>query len=108
MSMKLMTNAIPRSRRTYAIVGLVLVTCYLVYQLFSGNRGFLTLFTLSEKSTVLEREIRSLEIQHKELEKKVQMLKPESLNLDLLDEQVRRKLSYGKNGETVYLDKGIE
>jgi len=99
-----MTGRALKSRKLFTIAVLVLITSYLVYQLFSGNRGFLTLFSLTEKSEVLEKEIKELESQHQNLEKKVQMLKPESLNLDLLDEQVRRKLSYGKEGEVVYVE----
>ena len=94
------------SKKTFlTILVLIFITSYLLYQLFSGNRGILTLFKLSEKSDILKSEISKLENQKNTLEKKVKMLKPESLNLDLLDEQVRRKLNYGKEGETVYLDK---
>lgn len=92
-------------RRIITIILLISLSAYLVYQMMNGDRGFLALFKLSEKHRVLERDISNLDNQKQSLEKKVYMLKPESLNLDLLDEQVRRKLGYSKEGETVYVDK---
>ena len=83
---------------------LIALSLYLVYQMMNGDRGVFALFKLSEKHNVLKQDINKLEKQKQSLEKKVYMLKPESLNLDLLDEQVRRKLGYGENGETVYME----
>ena len=92
-----------RYRRVLTIVLLLSLSSYLVYQMMSGDRGFLALFKLSEKHRVLEKNINNLDDQKQSFEKKVYMLKPESLNLDLLDEQVRRRLGYSKDGETVYM-----
>lgn len=83
---------------------LISLSFYIVYHLISGDRGFLSLFRLSKQYQILSQEIKTLEQQKQHLEKKVYMLKPESLNLDLLDEQVRRNLGYCKKGETVYIE----
>ena len=85
--------------------GLLFIVGYLVYQLMTGDRGFLKLIELSKKRHALEKEITNLETKKQTLSQKVHMLKPESLNLDLLDEQVRRRLGYATEGETVFIEK---
>ena len=43
-----------------------------------------------------------------EIENRVNALKSESLDIDLLDEQTRRVLGYARNDETIYLDSNCE
>ncbi len=93
-----------RFRKYIMIVLLLLLLFYFAYQMMNGERGILALFDLTKKHRVLDQDIKKLENQKMLLEKNIYMLKPESLNLDLLDEQARRSLGYGKEGETVYLD----
>lgn len=84
---------------------LLFIVGYLIYQIMTGDRGFLKLIQLSKKHHALENEITTLETKKQTLAQKVQMLKPESLNLDMLDEQVRRRLGYTTEGETVFVEK---
>lgn len=86
------------------IAVIVLIFVYILHSLISGDRGFLSLFDLSEKHDKLQEEILKLQKQKQSLEKKVYSLKSESMDLDLLEEQTRKNLGYSKKGEKVYID----
>lgn len=102
-----LTSYNPKPLKINRILTILLIgvlSFYIIYHLISGDRGFLALFKVSKKYQVLSENIKDLEEQKVELEKKVYMLKSESLNLDLLEEQAKRNLGYSKKGEVVYVD----
>jgi len=69
-----------------------------------GDRGILSLFKLTKKYASLEREVSALDSERKSLQSKVNRMKPESLDLDLLEEQVKENLGYAKGNETIYVE----
>ena len=92
-------------RKYIGLISILTIFAYFFYQMMTGDRGFLSLLELSKKYQTLKSDLTTLEVKKQDLTKKVNMLKPESLNLDLLDEQVRRKLGYSKEGETLFIEK---
>ncbi|MCB1651393.1 MAG: septum formation initiator family protein [Alphaproteobacteria bacterium] len=85
-----------------AVIGLCL-SIYFCYHALQGERSVVRLLmvekniaTLStiEDKTIAEREV---------LEKKVSMMRPGSIDSDLLEERVRMVLGYGQNDEHVIL-----
>lgn len=98
------TSALRKKKvATIALLGVLVL--YLTYNILSGDRGILSLFKLTKQHKILEKEVRILEEEKRILQSKVNRMKPESLDLDLLEEQARKNLGYAKKGETVYLDK---
>ena len=57
---------------------------------------------LSQKVDKSKNDLEILKAERLHLEHRVKLLSPESLDLDLLDEQARKLLGYSKVGETVY------
>jgi len=77
---------------------------YLIWHLIYSNKGAISLFRLSSQKERLNRENQTLDKDRKNLEKRVNKMKSNSLDLDMLDEQARKNLGYGKNKETIYVD----
>ncbi len=79
---------------------------YFCFFIIFGEKGLITLFALQKQ--IDNKEISRQEAANKMQNKKdmVNGMKPESLDLDLLDEQARRTLGYaGKNEVILYHDK---
>ena len=75
---------------------------YLAFHAVSGERGVLALFTESRKLEEVKAELARAKMQHEKLEHKVRLMSDSSLDLDLLDEQVRRVLGMANKNEVVY------
>jgi cell division protein FtsB len=82
----------------------ILLIFYCAYQAINGERGVSALFYFSKKYNNLKEEIETLRAERLSIENKVNALKSESLDIDLLDEQARRVLGYAHEGETIYID----
>lgn len=80
----------------------IAIFLYASYHAVSGDRGLFTFLQLSRKAEQTYLELDNLQKQRMALEKKVSLLREESLDLDLLDEQARRILGYAHPDETVY------
>lgn len=81
---------------------LVAVMFYLAFHAVSGERGVFALFKESRKLEDLRAELGRVKAKREGLERKTRLLSDESLDLDLLDEQVRRVLGQANKGEVVY------
>ena len=75
---------------------------YFFYHIFSGERGFLALVTYAQKVHEAQEELDLARAERLSLEQRVQRLRNDSLDLDILDEQARRILGYSAEGEDVY------
>jgi cell division protein FtsB len=84
-----------RLRRQYllAVVGLGLVA-YFGYHAVSGSRGLLAWRAVSAELADRQRELDAARAERQALERKVERLRPESLDPDLIDELARRQLSF--------------
>ncbi len=81
---------------------LLSIMFYLLFHAISGERGVLALFTETRKLDEVKAELARVKAQHDTLEHKVHLLSDSSLDLDLLDEQVRRVLGMANKNEVVY------
>jgi cell division protein FtsB len=74
---------------------------YFIYHFFEGKRGIYTLKTLEREYEAVEK------VYHKErelylsLEHRVNLLSPQTLDKDMLDERVRDVLNVGKPNEVI-------
>ncbi|MDE3060426.1 MAG: septum formation initiator family protein [Pseudomonadota bacterium] len=81
---------------------LVFVIFYLCFHAVSGERGLLALFTESRRLDALNAELTEVKSRRAAIEHKVQRLSDNSLDLDLLDEQVRAVLGKAGRNEIIY------
>ncbi len=93
-----------RIRKVIPILLFFILIYYFIYNIISGDRGILSLFKLTEQHKIIRDEVGILEEERRILQSKVNRMKPESLDLDLLEEQARRNLGYAQKNETIYVE----
>ena len=84
------------------VIGVSMVM-YFAYHAVQGDRGILALGQLRGEVNTLQAQVLDVREARFELDKKVQMLRAESLDPDLLDEQARLQLGYGRTDELVVI-----
>ena len=79
---------------------------YLVYFLIYGQRGLLQYFYLTKQSQEYSQKLAKLTLENDDLSDRIKRLQPNTVDLDFLDEQVRKKLGLiDKNEIVIILDK---
>jgi cell division protein FtsB len=79
------------------------VVGYFLYHTVQGDRGWFAMLRLQQQVNAEQAELSQLQKQHQELEHRVQLMRPDSLDPDLLDEKSRELLNYSKPDEIVIL-----
>ncbi|MET4807981.1 septum formation initiator family protein [Limibacillus sp. MBR-115] len=74
---------------------------YFGYHAVQGERGFLSYVKLNKELAQIAAQEAAVSKERRELETQVAGLRPESLDLDLLDERARLLLNYGGGDEAV-------
>ena len=78
---------------------------YLVYFLIYGQRGLLQYFYLSKQNQEYNETLAQLSSENQYMSNRIEKLKPNTVDLDFLDEQVRKKLGFiDKNEIVIILD----
>jgi len=93
-------------RRARQIAPPVLAACvlsYFAYHAIQGDRGLLAWLQLRQDLAAAQAEEARLTQERARLEQHVSLLRPESLDSDLLDEQAHALLGYGRPDEYVIL-----
>ena len=85
---------------------LVMALCLLLYAYFGwhyfyGSRSAAVQSELAASQTILRKELNSVLEKRLELEAKVDLLRPEHVDLDLLDETARQLLNYVDGRELI-------
>jgi cell division protein FtsB len=76
---------------------------YLVYFLVYGQRGLLQYFYLSKQNQEYNERLSQLTSENKYLSNRIKKLQPNTVDLDFLDEQVRKKLGLIDKNEIVII-----
>ena len=83
-----------------------IIFLYLVYFLVYGQRGLLQYFYLSKQNQEYNDTLVQLTSENQYMSNRIKKLKPNTVDLDFLDEQVRKKLGLiDKNEIVIILDK---
>ena len=78
---------------------------YLVYFLVYGQRGLLQYFYLTKQNQEYRETLAQLTFENQYLSNRIKKLQPNTVDLDFLDEQVRKKLGLiDKNEIVIILD----
>ena len=82
------------------------ISIYLVYFLINGQRGLLKYFYLTKQNQEYSQTLVKLKVENQYYNDRINRLKPNTVDLDFLDEQVRKKLGFiDKNEIVIILDK---
>jgi len=79
------------------------VVGYFIYHTVQGDRGWLAMVRLQQQVHVAEDGLSQLQKDRQQLEHRVQLMRPESMDPDLLDEKSRELLDYSKPGDVIVL-----
>ena len=83
------------------LVGLAIIV-YLIHNLMNGQRGLYNLFHVKSELSAAEAVLQSEKAKREQLEHVVSMLRPESLDVDLLDERARTVLNFSHPNDFVF------
>ena len=77
-----------------------------MYFLINGQRGLLQYFYLTKQNQEYANTLANLKLQNEHFNDRIKRLQPNTVDLDFLDEQVRKKLGLiDKNEIVIILDK---
>lgn len=79
----------------------IAVTLYFGYHVFYGDHGIFAWQRLEAQAAELDRDRDRVKQERLALEKKVQLLRPESIDPDLLDERVRATLNFAHANDVI-------
>ncbi len=94
-------NLSSRIRIYYPYFFLPLIIIYLSFNILDGNNGLLSHARFDNEIITLENKINSLKTNNNLMQIKISSLQNLSLNSDLVDEQIRNVLGYGKSNEYI-------
>ena len=80
-------------KRVWAGVLFFTLFCSFAFQMVNGDRGYISYKNLKKERLELQAEYADLKSERVRLETRVKHLRPQSLDLDLLDQQVRIMLN---------------
>lgn len=86
-------------------IGICIVS-YFVYHVIHGDRGLIAWRSLGQRVAASSIDLDQIRAERKILEHRVALLRPESLDPDMLDEWSRRILNFGYRDETIVFEKG--
>ena len=93
--------------RARFVVGPVLGVCavgYFAYHGVHGDRGLIAWWDIKQRVTAAKGALTQSQAEREKLEKRVRLLNPRSLDLDMLEERARLMLNYGHADEIVILE----
>ena len=97
--------------RLNQVIGPVLAICllaYFIYHIIQGERGILSWMRHQQKIVDARKNLEETQAEHDALEHRVYLLRPDSLDLDMLEERSRQVLNLARTkDEFVCLDKDL-
>ena len=88
-------------KKYYPYFFLPLIIIYLSFNIFDGNNGLLSHARLDNEIITLENKINSLKTDNRLMQIKISSLQSLNTSSDLVDEQLRNVLGYGKSKEYI-------
>lgn len=88
-----------------SIIALALMG-YFVYHIIQGERGLLSWMRLKQKIHETEQQLADTQSRQETLERQVSLLRPDSLDPDMLEERARLILNFARKDEIVVRDEG--
>ena len=77
--------------------------CYFAYHAFHGDYGLFARARFDHQAEMLRKELASVRAQRELLESRVVLLRPESLDPDMIDERARQSLNVAHPNELIIL-----
>ena len=94
------------NRNTWRTIASAFGACivgYFLYHTVQGDRGWLSMLRLQQQVNAAEANLSQLQNERGELEHRVQLMRPNNLDPDLLEEKSRDLLNYSKPNDVIIL-----
>ena len=85
----------------------IVIMGYFTYHIFQGDRGIIAYFRLQQTVASHEKERAEQQVLREQLERRVYLLRPDSLDVDLLEERARAVLNFAHQDEIVIHDGSV-
>lgn len=95
-------RSIKFSRKLILNILISLLLIYFIFHSIYGNRGMIAYFKLNQKFEKSYAELEALRAERIEINNRVKMLRPDSLDKDMLDQQARNILGIASPKEQVF------
>jgi len=82
----------------------LLLMIYFGYHIVQGERGLFSWMRLRQKVAESEQHLTQIQTQKETLERRVHLLRPDSVDRDMLEERAREILNWGDPSEVVIYD----
>lgn len=82
----------------------LLVMIYFAYHIVQGERGLFSWMRLRQKITETEHQLVEIQAEKELLERRVNLLRPDGLDLDMLEQRAREVLNWGYPNEVIIYD----
>ncbi len=92
-----------RMRQTILALAGVCIVGYFVYHTLQGERGWFAMTRMEREVGNAQATLEQLQKDRKELQHRTQLMRPNNLDPDLLEEKSRELLNYSKPNEIVVL-----
>ena len=106
----LLPSSARRPRRLRFVLGPLFRIClliYFVFHIFQGERGLFSWLRLRQVIEADENVLSELQSQRENLERQVTLLRPDSLDLDMLEERSRVILNFARPDEVVIYNEAL-
>lgn len=90
-----------RTRAAIAPFMLILMVAYFGMSFVQGDRGLLAWIRLSDEIVLVQGELEDLVLERTQMEHRIQLLRPNGLDLDMLGERARALLGFAHKDEIV-------
>jgi cell division protein FtsB len=94
-----------RQRLVVPVIAIALI-CYFAFHALNGELGLVGKARIEHRYAELEKELAKLMAERQELERRVALLRPESLDPDMIDERARASLNVVQPQELAILRPG--
>ena len=88
-------------KKYYIYFFLPLVLVYLLFNILDGNNGLLSHARLDSEIFNLQNKVKNIKSSNNLYEVKITSLQKQNGSLDIIDEQIRNVLGYGKSNEFI-------
>lgn len=98
------------TKRLQLVVGPVIAISllgYFIYHIIQGERGLLSWRQINQKIDQAQSRLAETTLEQEILERRVTLMRPESLDPDMLEEQAREKLNFARKDEFVILNEEL-
>jgi cell division protein FtsB len=95
-----------KPKRTWQVFASIVGACivgYFLYHTVEGERGWVAQMKLQHETFMARERLAKLRGEREALERRVEMLRPEKVDPDLLGEEARKALNYSKPNEIIIL-----